>query len=82
MIISWSAVPRSHALLFGQPVPRLQHQAAGAVFAEGGFLVPFEAGEGDGRVVGAVGVGGGEDVTELVAGQAVEAGIVGIQFRP
>ena len=52
----------------------------GAVFVVGAEFVGFEASEGFGGVVGAVGVGGVEDVAEVVAGEAVEAGVVCDEF--
>lgn len=62
-------------MLLEQPIPRLQHQPAGAVFAELAGFVVFEDAEGFGGVVVAVDVGGVENVAHLVAGQAVESGV-------
>ncbi len=52
----------------------------GAVFAVLAGFVVLEDAEGFGGVVGAHDVGGVEDVAEFVAGQAVEAGVVRVEF--
>jgi hypothetical protein len=52
----------------------------GAVFAELLHLVVFEDTKGFAGEVGAVDVGGVEDVAEFVAGEAIEVDIVGINF--
>ena len=52
----------------------------GAVFAELFDFVVFEDAEGFAGEVGAVDVGGVEDVAEFVAGEAVEVGVVGVEF--
>ncbi len=63
-----------------QPIPRLQHQALGAVFAE---LVEFgalEHAEGFAGVIGAHQVGGVEDIAQFVTAEAVEVGVGGVEF--
>ncbi len=52
----------------------------GAVFAELFDFVVFENAEGFAGEVGTVDVGGVEDVAEFVAGEAVEVGVVGVEF--
>ncbi|WP_197064825.1 hypothetical protein [Leptolyngbya sp. KIOST-1] len=52
----------------------------GAVFAELFDVVVFEAAEGFAGEIGAVDVSGVEDVAEFVAGEAIEVGVVGIEF--
>jgi len=52
----------------------------GAVFAVLFDFVVFEDAEGFAGEVGAVDVGGVEDVAEFVAGEAVEVGVVGVEF--
>ena len=52
----------------------------GAVFAEFLELIFLEHAEGFAGVVGAHQIGGVEDVAQLITGQAVEMGVVGIQF--
>ena len=52
----------------------------GAVFAELFDFVVLEDAEGFAGEVGAVDVGGVEDVAEFVAGEAVEVGVVGVEF--
>jgi len=64
------------------PVPRLKDEAAGAVFAEALVLFVFEDAERLAGEVGAVDVLGVEDVAELVAGQAVELRVVGVELGP
>ena len=54
-------------------VESLHDEASGAVFAEAADLVGLEHAEGLGGVVGALHVGGVEDVAQLVAGQTVGA---------
>ena len=52
----------------------------GAVFAVFLEVFVFQDAEGFGGVVGAHDVGGVEDVAEVIAGEAVEAGVVGVEF--
>jgi hypothetical protein len=59
-------------LICGSAIPRFEDEALGAVVAVVFDVVIFEDAEGFGGVVGAVGVGGVEDVAEFVAGEAVE----------
>lgn len=63
-----------------KPIPRVEDEALGAVVAVVFDVVVFEDAEGFGGVVGAVGVGGVEDVAEFVAGESVEAGETGVEF--
>ena len=51
-----------------------------AVLAKLAQLLVFEHAEGLAGVVGAQHVGGVEDVAQLVAGQAVEAGVIGVEL--
>ena len=53
------------------PVPRFEHKAAGAIFAVLANFTFLQHTKGLRGVVGALYVGGVEDVAQLVAGQAV-----------
>src|SRR5690606_16784423 len=63
-------------------VPGLKHKAGGAVLAVEAQFLLLEDAEGFGGVVGALHLGGVEDVAQLVAGQAIGAGIEGIELGP
>ena len=63
-----------------EPIPGLQHQAAGEVFAEGLHFFLLEHPEGFGGIVLTLDIGGVEEVAQLVAGEAVKAGVPGIQL--
>jgi hypothetical protein len=54
--------------------------AAGAVLAKGAQFVGLEHAEGLGGAVPTHHVGGVEDIAQLVAGEAVEAGVVGVEL--
>ena len=59
----------------------MEDEGLGAEVAVEAEVVVFEAAEGFAGVVGAVGVGGVEDVAQFVAGEAIEAGVVRVEFR-
>ena len=61
-------------------VPGGEDEAAGAVFAVLADFLFLEDAEGFRGVVGALHVGGIEDVAQLVAGQAVGAGVEGVEL--
>ncbi len=63
-----------------QPIPRLQHQALGAVLAELAEFVVYEHAEGFAAVIGAHQVGGIEDVAQYISSETVEVGVVGVEF--
>ena len=65
-----------------QPIPRLQHQPLGAVLTELAEFVGLEHAEGFAGVIGAHHIGGIKDVAQLIAIEAVEVGVVGIEFGP
>ena len=68
------------SFLAKQPIPRLQHKALGAVFAELALFVGLEHAEGFAGVIGAHQVDGVEDVAQFVAAEAVEVGVEGEKF--
>src|SRR5690606_10243388 len=72
---------RSIGLVPEQSIPRLQNQPLRPVLPELPLLLLLEDTERLARVVGAHDVRRVEDVAELVAGQAVEARVVGVQLR-
>src|SRR5690606_16180935 len=61
-------------------VPGLKHKAGGAVFAVEAQFLLLEDAEGFGGVVGALHLGGVEDVAQLVAAQAIGAGVEGVEL--
>lgn len=61
-------------------VPGFEDEAAGAVFAVLADFLFLQDAEGFGGVIGALHVGGVEDVAQLVAGQAVGAGVEGVEI--
>ena len=61
-------------------IPRFQHQALGAVFAELTHFVFLQHTKGLGGIIVAHYVAGVEDVAEFVAGEAVEAGVPSVEF--
>ena len=61
-------------------IPRRQHQPLRAVFAKLAQLLVLEHAEGFAGVVIAQHGGGVEDVAQFVAGQAVEAGVIGVEL--
>ena len=63
-----------------QPIPRLQHQPLRAVLPELTDLVVLEHPKGFAGVIGAHQVGGIQDVAQFFAGEAVEVGVVGVEF--
>ncbi|MCY1375616.1 hypothetical protein D9M69_630430 [compost metagenome] len=63
-----------------QAPPSLQHQPLRAVFAELLQFLVLEHTEGFAGVAFAHDVGGVEDIAKFVAGEAVESGVVGVQF--
>jgi len=63
-----------------QALPRLQHEAAGAVLAERAHLLVLQHAERLPGEIGAVHVLGVQNVAQLVARQAVQPRINGIQF--
>jgi hypothetical protein len=65
-----------------QPIPRLEHQPLGAVLAELADLVVLEHAEGFAGVIGAHYIGWIEDVAQLIATEAVELGVEGVEFGP
>ncbi len=62
------------------PVPSGEDEAAGAVFAVLADFLFLEDAEGFRGVVGALYVGGVQDVAQLVAGQAVGAGVESVEL--
>jgi hypothetical protein len=63
-----------------QPIPGLQHQPLRAVLAELAEFIVLEHAEGFAGVVGAHQVGWVEDVAQFVSAEAVEVGVIGIEF--
>jgi len=63
-----------------QAIPRFKDQPLGAVLAELAYLVVFEHAEGFAGVIGAHHIGGVENVAQLIAAEAEEMDIEGIEF--
>jgi hypothetical protein len=62
------------------PIPRLQDEAAGAVFAIEAFFFFFEDAENLAGEVGTIDFFESEDVAELVAGETAGACAKGVEF--
>jgi hypothetical protein len=63
-----------------EPVPSFDYQPFRPIFAEAGFFVFLEAPEGLGRIIGALHIGGVEDIAQFVSGKGIFAGEEGIEF--
>jgi hypothetical protein len=63
-----------------QPIPGPQHQPLRAVLPELTDLVVLEHAEGFTGVIGTQQVGGIQDVAQLIPVEAVEVGVVGVEF--
>jgi len=64
----------------GELIPRLQHQPPSPVLPIQPLLLLLQHPERLAREIGAVHVFGVEDVAQFIAGEAVEFGIVGVEF--